>query len=103
MYQDIMVNHDLWKDGFLVVNNIGKLNLGGHQKEQIQRFQRDFKEMYSNVETKRLETLMEKCFGGKKNVVMTFEILETCKNVARTHMYDKLYKMIQLYISNEIS
>jgi hypothetical protein len=42
--------------------------------------------MYSNVETKQLETLMEKCLGGKKNVVMTFEILETCKNVARTHM-----------------
>ncbi len=67
MYQDITVNHDLWKDGFLVVNNIGKLNLGGHQKEQIQRFQRDFKEMYSNVETKRLETLMEKGLEGKKN------------------------------------
>jgi hypothetical protein len=42
--------------------------------------------MYSNVETKWLETLMEKCLGEKKNVVMTFEILETCKNVARTHM-----------------
>jgi hypothetical protein len=27
-----------------------------------------------------------KIFGRKKNVVMTFEILETCKNVARTHM-----------------
>jgi hypothetical protein len=59
--------------------------------------------MYSNVETKRLETLMEKGLEGKKNVVMTFEISETCKNVARTHVHDKLYKMIQLYISNEIS
>jgi hypothetical protein len=28
---DVLVNHNLWKDGFLVVNNVGKLILGGHQ------------------------------------------------------------------------
>ncbi len=53
--------------------------------------------MYSNVETKRLETLMEKGLEGKKNVVMTFEISETCKNVARTHVhtnYTRWYNFI---------
>jgi len=54
--------------------------------------------MYSNVETKHLETLMEKCLGKKKysHDIWNFgNILKCCKN---THVRQTIQDDMTLYL-----